>query len=614
MMDTRKLLMPDARRKAPLVFVACLLILVGAEVVASLTQRSFGRTAVSNVRYKNFNAIPIRAKLLKPVQAGTAKPLPGIVYIHGYQNNRETSDAYCIELARRGFVVLEIDAIGRGNSGTATDINSPAFDFTYGSRSSLEYLKSLPFVNTNAIGLMGHSLGGEMVYRVALKDPTVKAVVFSGFAYTDEATPLRPPNMLMIFGKYDEFRRRMTGTGNFEKEWMQTQRTRTVFPDSHPILGKTYGDFTKGTARRVFMPRITHLQTSHNHRAVAEALDWMKQALNPPQELWIASDRQIWQIKEGATLIAMVACLASLLPLGLVLLRTKFFRPVLSTSSGRYACSLKSYLKLAALNGALMWLYLPLIFVLFGVHIYLVRIDNAFPMMMVNGIAWWFVWINIIGFFCFRFWFKRRSRETGLTLADLGLSYREDRFALNTVLIGKTVLIAGMLFIFALLSETILERLFIVDFRFIFPFASDLTPYRARLWLVYFPWMLVGFLLMGIFIHGQLRRPPKQTWLKTFATASVSNTLALIVPLILLLMVQYIPLFTTGFIPFSGPGGMFIAFLHNLMHIVMVLILVTPISAWFYQITGKIYLGAVLNAALVTWMFVSSQVIAPIPV
>jgi hypothetical protein len=42
--------------------------------------------------------------------------------------------------------------------------------------------------------------------------------------------------------------------------------------------------------------------------------------------------------------------------------------------------------------------------------------------------------------------------------------------------------------------------------------------------------------------------------------------------------------------------------------------LVVPIWTWFYQLTGKIYLGAVLNAALVAWMFTSSQVIAPLPV
>jgi hypothetical protein len=41
---------------------------------------------------------------------------------------------------------------------------------------------------------------------------------------------------------------------------------------------------------------------------------------------------------------------------------------------------------------------------------------------------------------------------------------------------------------------------------------------------------------------------------------------------------------------------------------------VVPLSTWFYQLTGRIYLGALLNALIVTWMFVSSQVVAPIPV
>ena len=124
----------------------------------------------------------------------------------------------------------------------------------------------------------------------------------------------------------------------------------------------------------------------------------------------------------------------------------------------------------------------------------------------------------------------------------------------------------------------------------------------------------MGFVLMGIFLHAQLRRPQKATWLKTFVSWSTCNILVLIIPLILFLLLQYLPLFTIGAIPFIGPGGMFIAYTHNLFHIIAVLILVTPISTWFYQLTGKIYLGAILNAALVTWMFVSSQVIAPIPV
>jgi dienelactone hydrolase len=613
-MNTDRLFDSDRRSLAPLLLGACLVITIGAAVIASMTQRSFGRTEVTNVTYFNYNGISIRAKLLHPVEASQSSPMPGIVYIHGYQNNRETSDAYCIELARRGFVVLEIDAIGRGNSGEPGELDNPDFDQTYGSKASLKYLKSIPFVDVDRIGLMGHSLGAEMVYNIALKDPSVNAIVISGFAYRDDASTMMPKNMLMIFGKYDEFRQRMTATRDLEKGWMETTRRRNVFPSENPELGKTYGNFKNGSARRVIMPPITHLHTSHNTVAVAAALDWMKAALKPANKYWIELDRQIWPLKEWATLIAMLACLASLLPLGLMLLRTPFFSPLQSPVYGNYACTGKFYVKPAILNGVLMWLYIPLIFSLYAVHMYLVPIDRTFPMMITNGIVWWFLWVNIIGFFFFRRWFNKRNRENGLTLYELGLSYQKDRFALDAVQIGKTVLLAAILFLFAYLIEHTLESIFIVDFRFIFPFASDLTAYRARLWFTYFPFFLMSFLLMGIFIHGQMRRPQKSSWLRTFISWSTFNLLVLIIPLVLFLTVQYGPLFTSGAMPVAGPGGMIIAFTQNLLHIIGVLIMIIPISTWFYQLTGKIYIGAILSAALVTWMFVSSQVIAPIPV
>ena len=613
-MNTNHLFDPDHRSKAPLAFVICLAVLTAAVLLASLTQRSFWKVSVSNVTYTNFNGISIRAKLLKPLNATGTQPAPGIIYIHGYQNNRETGDAYCIELARRGMVVLEIDAIGRGNSGIPGQPEDPDFDPSYGGKRSLRYLLSLPYVDSGRIGLMGHSLGAELVYAMALQDTVIKALVISGFAYRDDASTDMPQNMLMIYGKYDEFRQRMTATRDFESEWMHTPRTRQVFPAKDPKIGETYGDFEIGTARRVYMPKITHLQQSHSSAAIAQALEWMKRALKPAKEYWIPSNQQVWQIKEWSTLVAMLACFASLGPLGLILLRTSFFRSLQSPVSGNYACTGRFYIKPVVLNGVLMWLYLPIIFVLFGVHIYLVRIDKAFPLMMTNGIVWWFLWINIIGFMFFRSWFKQQNRESNLTLYDLGLSYREDRFALDGIKVAKTVLLAAILFLFAYLIEHTLESIFIVDFRFIFPFASDLTAYRAILWFTYFPFLLMGFVLMGIFLHGQLRRPQKATWLKTFASWSTLNILVLTIPLILFLLLQYVPLFTIGAIPFVGPGGMFIAYTHNLFHIIGVLVMITPLSTWFYQLTGKIYLGAILNAALVTWMFVSSQVIAPIPV
>ena len=597
-----------------ILFLISLVLLVGAQWLASQVQRNFGYVEVSNVFYTNYNGIPLRAKLLKPRHATKERPLPGVVYIHGYQNNRETGDAYCIELARRGIVVLNIDAIGRGNSGLPGDVDKPDFDTTYGGKSSLAYLRSLPFVDAGATGMMGHSLGAETAYRIALEDPTVRGLVITGFAYTLDASATLPHNMLMIIGKWDEFRDRMTGTRDIEREWMTTPQTRKVIPFPNPKPGVTYGDFTKGTARRVVIPRTIHVQESHNASAIAEAVVWMRKALQPPENLWIDAKDQIWQTKEWATLIGMLAGLASLLPLGTLLLGTSFFRPLLDRGTDHYACSGKSYFKLVVMNGIIMWLYLPIILVLFAIHIYVIPIDKAFPMMMVNGIVGWFVGINIIGFVTFRFWFKRKTRREGLTLADFGISYAVVRFSLGGWKIIKTIILAGILFAFVYVCQYLLEAVFIVDFRFVFPFASDFTAERAWISLRYFPFILFGFLGLGIFLHGQIRLRGFSTPFRTWIFWSLSGIFAVVAPLVLFLLIQYVPLFTTGAIPLVGPGGMFVPFILNLFHVIGVLIMTTPISTWFYQLTGKIYLGALVNALLVTWMFVSSQVVAPIPV
>jgi hypothetical protein len=463
------------------------------------------------------------------------------------------------------------------------------------------------------VGMMGHSLGAEMAYNIALDDDSVQALVISGFAYRDDASTTNPRNMLMMIGQYDEYRERMTGVNDIKAEWMDTSQTRAAFPVDQPQLGITYGDFASGTARRVAVPKAIHIQVSHSSAPVAEALEWMRSSLAPPEQLWIDAKNQIWQVKEWATLVAMLAGLACLLPLGLMLLRSRFFRSLQGPVAGAYACQGKECLKLAAINGLLMWLYLPLIFVLFGLHVYVVPIDGIFPMMMMNGVVWWFLIVNVIGYFLFRRWFKKQARHSELTLAELGISFREDRFALDWVQMGKTALLAAVLFAFVYLVEHLLEAIFVVDYRFIFPFASDLTPYRALMFLIYFPFLLAGLLLMSLFLHGQFRRARRSTWLRTFASWSFSNVLAMTTPLILFLMVQYVPLLTAGIVPFVGPGGMLASFTMNLFHIIGVLIMVIPLSTWFYQLTGKIYLGAFVNAALVTWMFTSSQVIAPIP-
>lgn len=211
-------------------------------------------------------------------------------------------------------------------------------------------------------------------------------------------------------------------------------------------------------------------------------------------------------------------------------------------------------------------------------------------------------------------WYKKESARSGLTLQQLGLSDDPDRFKLGISTIARTILLASFLFAFAYIVEHLLESIFIIDFRFIFPFASDLTPYRVGMFFTYLPFVAVGFILMGLFLHGRLAWQTKDNWLKTFLSWTAVNISAVVLPLVILLLIQYVPIFTLGFIPFFGPGGVMATFMINLMHIILKLLIVIPIMTWLYMLTGKIYAGSLLAALLVTWMFASSQVIAPIPV
>ncbi|HEY9077744.1 MAG TPA: CocE/NonD family hydrolase [Anaerolineaceae bacterium] len=601
-----------SRRLALIALVLGVAILVISEIVGYVVQRSGGRVQVSNVTFQNFNGILVRAKLLRPSDSGAA--YPGVVYIHGYQNNRETSDAYCIELARRGFVVLEIDAIGRGNSGNPNDPKDPDFDGTYGAKSALQYLRGLPFVKKEATGMMGHSLGAEMAYTLALQDATIQALSVSGFAYTDAANLQQPKNMLMIFGKYDEYRGRMTGTRNFEKEWMLSPQTKKVIDAPNPQFSTTYGDFAKGTARRVYMPYVTHVQESHNPGAIAEALNWMRAALNPPESLWIPAEQQIWENKEAATLVAMLSGIWLILPLAVLFLNIPWFRPLVAPAQSGYWCTARDRLRYAAINGLLMWLYLPLIMVMFAIHVYVIPIDKAFPMMMVNGTVWWFLCINIIGFFILRGWLNKQQKIGIVSWSDLGVPEQNGKVVIDLKEIGRTLGFAGLIFLVVYGLEHLLEAVFLIDYRFIFPFANDLTPYRVGMMFLYFPFLLIGFIQMGLFLHGQIKIKPRKGLISTFLAASGVNILVMVIPIILMLAVQYIPLLAGGTLPFVGPGGVMATFMINLFHIIGVLVIVLPVSTWLNLLTGKIAPGAVVNALLVAWMFASSQVIAPIPV
>ena len=97
--------------------LACLAILTLAVFVcmffANRIQTDNGKVKVTE-GYLEYELGNMYYKLYTPSTATAASPAPGILLLHGYQNDHETCAAYAIELARRGAVVMALDEYGHG--------------------------------------------------------------------------------------------------------------------------------------------------------------------------------------------------------------------------------------------------------------------------------------------------------------------------------------------------------------------------------------------------------------------------------------------------------------------------------------------------------------------
>ena len=106
--------------KTPVIRLFALLLgliiaVFGCMCIAHGIQTDHGNVAVSRGTLDT-DAGELNYKLYVPDNATAGNPAPGVLLLHGYQNDHETCAAYAIELARRGVVVMSLDEYGHGDS------------------------------------------------------------------------------------------------------------------------------------------------------------------------------------------------------------------------------------------------------------------------------------------------------------------------------------------------------------------------------------------------------------------------------------------------------------------------------------------------------------------
>ena len=165
--------------------VLCLISMIGA----SLIQTQNHKIRIKQMTWETPAGHQISADLWIPENATAQSPAPAIVTIEGWYNNKEMQDLYTLELARRGYVVLTMDLHGHGNSESLPQ--DQLYEGAVGVDGAVQLIASLPYVDTERIGVTGHSSGGTAANMALPTDnerekPLIEAILHQAADWQDD--------------------------------------------------------------------------------------------------------------------------------------------------------------------------------------------------------------------------------------------------------------------------------------------------------------------------------------------------------------------------------------------------------------------------------------------
>ncbi|MBD3649488.1 MAG: alpha/beta fold hydrolase [Pseudomonadales bacterium] len=566
--------------------IIALVLLIGGSLLAALVQTSVGEVRLHDVRFVNGAGDQMSGLLYMPRGVNAQNPAPGVLAIHGYINSRETQSGFAIELARRGFVVLALDQTGHGYS------DPPAFAEGFGGPAGLAFLRSLPFVDTDRIGLEGHSMGGWASLMAAVSHPDgYRSMVLAGSSTgtlgTPEGTVVFPRNVLLIFSLYDEFSALMWGAEN-PANIVNTQKLQTLFGTNEMVQkSRLYGDMESGTARMLTQPAVTHPGDHLSRRAIGDAVAWFQRTLDAGTQ--IPAGEQVWYWKELGTLMALVGLVVLIFPLVDWILGWRVFRPLSANPLGHV-----SNTPVTMSLTAVMMAVIPIItfFPLQMVANLIVPANPVLPQQITNGVLLWALGNGVIITVLFVFWQKRNRIDR------IQLGVPDDANIIFGSLLAAAICCGSLYLVLALA-----DFFFTVDFRFWVVALKLMSPVQFQMFLVYLIPFTLFFFVLSLALHNQLR------WPSTSArTHLAANAAVLSAGFIVMLIVQYATLFMSGSLLIAEPLLTIVAF-----QFVPLMMIVALISTWCFLRTEQVYLGTFINGILVTWYIVAGQATQAVP-
>lgn len=578
-----------------MLIIAIALVVLGG--IISLGVRSNGGVTVKHTVFAGGNGIMRAGTLYIPPGASDKNPAPGIVAIHGYINTRDTMQPVSLELARRGYVVLNVDQTGHGLSGP------PAFANGFGGPGALQYLKTRSFVHDSNIGLIGHSMGGPACVAAAATYPeSYSSMVLIASApryaishylpFKESAEFLK--NVAVVWDKYDEFSQLMTAS-RLATGVVEDPKAQTLFGTDKPIEeGRLYGSINNGTARKLELITTIHPFMTQNGTAIGQTVDWIQKTV--PGGKQMASSKQIWGWHEFGSLLAYLGIIMAIFPIGSIILRHAFFTEISETPPEAKGLSGKGKIITAIAAGAIGILtYFPLT----GLG-YSMSTTALFPQQITNGVMIWAVSNGIIIIVLFSIWHRTSNRNKGASMVNYGLTW-EDTNRVNWRKVGKAALFGLLVVGITYVLASICNWAFRVSPHFWVFTIKEFTVDDFLTFLSYLIPLTFYFFAFAVLFQGQLRSPAASR--NRVGTEMARNFLTITIPFAILLLAEYIPRISGGTLLTPGnPLWVIIAF-----QFIPILGIAALISTYFFRKTGRLYPGAFINGALMTWMVIASQ-------
>ena len=605
-------------------------------------------------------------KLYRPKTATEQTPASAVLLLHGYQNDRETSSSYAIELARRGVVVMSLDEYGHGYSTvglvsrgyvnhkvstnfgldseedgtyksvrgskryrvlmnfsnlsffndryTKDDAGNAIWDSSCGGSLAYQVLADLPYVDSSRMALSGHSMGTWSSWSVAADYANTpiepKAIVLQcGEIFTEDAynsENIHFNNVLLLQAKYEEFSYFRDYRLNVTEDLLKTP-LRSNFLGTTPETARfdtTYGHFENGSARRIELCITNHRLVPTSDKGLTAAMEWFDKAIGMDGNTLKSSDH-VAMNKEWLTLAAMLSTLLAIVPLMELLLGTKFFASIVQPKPPvATAKTGKGWWKGAIITILIAGCTFPFMTQL-G-HALLPLPEGILRMTVGNGFFGWYLILIIVMLVTTLISARgAKKKKQEFNLYTMGFSSPKKKNRLDGALWGKSALLVLILMLMVYFVVFLFSKMYDLDLRIIWPFFKTFNLLRFGQFLAYFWIFAIFYLLNNSKIMGGMRtKGSYYTGAKGFFSDWWRNLFAMAGGLVLVVLIEYVPFFLG-----IGPGADVLfgstfggPFMSLLILFVPQVFVFSLWCTYAYRRTGTVIPGALTTAALACWI------------